>query len=59
MIKQLQTSEKLFEYLGYKPEEFKNNDRFFRTLIHEEDLVTAEVYLSKLREGKDWRSSFF
>src|SRR5687768_8330118 len=57
--KQLQTSDKLFEYLGYAPEEFKNNDRFFRTLIHEDDLVTAEDYLSKLREGKDGEVQFF
>ncbi len=57
--RQLQTSEKLFEYLGYTREEFGNNDRFFRTLIHEEDLVTAEGYLGRLRMGKDGEVQFF
>ncbi|MES2891154.1 MAG: PAS domain-containing protein [Bacteroidota bacterium] len=57
--RQLQSSEKLFEYLGYAPGEFQDNDRFFRTLIHEEDLVTAETYLTKLRAGKDGEVHFF
>ena len=56
---QLQSSDKLFEYLGYEKSAYMVNPQFFRSLIHPEDIKPADQYIEKLKLAKDGEVLFF
>ncbi|MEO6729871.1 MAG: PAS domain-containing protein [Ferruginibacter sp.] len=57
--KQLESSDKLFEYLGYSKDEYGSNNRFFRSIIHPDDFVAAQSYFQKLQQADDKGVLFF
>ena len=56
---QVQTSSKLFNYLGYGLDEYKNDINFFTEKVHPDDLTNAAPYLEKIKKGTDGDVHFF
>ena len=57
--RQLQTSDKLFDYLGYDKKQYLGNEKFFSSLFHPDDIKPAEEYVKKLIQAKDKEVLFF
>jgi PAS domain S-box-containing protein len=57
--RQIYQTKKLFIYLGYDTTEYEGNDKFFRTLIHADDLEAADQYVQKLSAAKDGEVHYF
>ena len=56
---QVQPSSKLFNYLGYDPDEYRNDSSFFTKKVHPDDHISAAPYLEKVRNGTDGEVHFF
>ncbi len=56
---QVQSSHKLFSYLGYEPDDYSNDNDFFTKKVHPDDLIKAGPYLEKIKQGTDGEVHFF
>ena len=56
---QIQSSTKLFSYLGYSPDEYDGDNEFFTKKVHPDDVITAGPYLEKIKQGTDGEVHFF
>jgi len=56
---QVLPSEKLFRAFGYSHYEYAGNNKFFRHLIHPEDLENADKYLLSLSDMEEGEVRFF
>ncbi len=51
--RQIQKTEKLFLYLGYSYQDFENDEKFFRKLVHKDDICKADQYINDIRNKRD------
>jgi signal transduction histidine kinase len=56
---QILPAEKLFLELGYNRYDFVGNNKFFRQIVHPEDLVTADSYILSLANMQEGEVRFF
>jgi PAS domain S-box-containing protein len=56
---QILPAEKLFVELGYNRYDFAGNNRFFRQLVHPQDLVNADSYIQSLENMQEGEVRFF
>jgi PAS domain S-box-containing protein len=57
--RQIQKTEKLFNYLGYSENDYKDDDRFFRSLIHPAELADADSYVGRMKDAGSEELHFF
>jgi len=56
---QVQSPYKLFNYLGYTPGEYSDDNEFFTKKVHPDDLIAALPYFEKIKKATDGEVHFF